>query len=181
MLELEDRFGKRVLKILAGHMRVVSVEETITILEEIGEACGTINQVFDADRIAGEEHLIHAARLALNALEAGKNFATSPSIELACWTAGSRQISLAIDRVGIREDTQEVAVVILGGDSGKVDESRERIMSKLQIDPDRDVLEITEEKIKTLCKAFSISKNELEVAPPKKIVLERVALLSLQQ
>lgn len=162
-------------------MQVADVEKTVNIVEKIGEACGTINQIFDASRIAGKEHLVHAARLALNAQEEGKSFASSPNIELACWTASSRQINRAIDRVGIRKNTREVSLIILGDDPGKVDESHERILNKLQIDPDDKVLEITEKKEKNIREAYSISKNELEIAPLKKIVLERVALLSLKR
>lgn len=181
MLELKGRFGKRVLKITGGHAQTPKVEEILKVLVETGKIYDTTNQIFDASRIAGKEHIVHAVKMALDAREAGREFADSPNIELICWTAGSKQIDLAIDRVGLREDTREVAVATVGKDREATIKSQEKILKKLQIDADEDVLKVDEKKATTIRKVFSLSKSQLDIAPLKEIMLERIALLSLEQ
>lgn len=181
MLELEGSFGKQILEITGGHIRVDDEKNVIETVGEISKNHGVVSQVFDAEHIAGREHLIHAVRLALIALESGENFADSPNIELVCWVAGTRQIDRAVELVGIRGETTKVALIVLGLSREKVEQVTREISQELQIDEDEEVLDITPEKSEFLKEVFSISDAQLEAADLEELVLERIALLSLQK
>ena len=167
MVEIKGSFGTRHVKSAGGLAEFDDIEKVIRIV--------------DASRVAGKEHVVHSAKLALDSLERGRSFADSPSIELTCWVAGLRQINKSLERVGINEDSREIAVVVVGDSSSKVDEAIEKIFEELGIVREDQVLEIDDEKIETIKEAFSISESQLKVSPLKDIILEKVALLSLEQ
>ncbi|KXB02264.1 hypothetical protein AKJ44_00915 [candidate division MSBL1 archaeon SCGC-AAA261F17] len=181
MLELNGPFGRRVLAITGAHAHVEDVESVIRKVRKISRANEVVSQIFNAKHIAGRQHLIHAARLALIAQEEGRNFADSQSIELTCWTAGLRQINQALERVGLRKGSAEVAILTIGGKVEKVKKAREEILHELGAKQGEGVLDLTPEKEPTLIRDFGISESELEVANLQSLVLERVALLSLER
>lgn len=181
MFELQGNFGKRKVKISGGHTQIENIEKIIESVEKIDKNYNTTSQLFDATKIAGKNHLLHATKLALESIEAKKSIANNPSIELTCWTAGLRQINKSLDRVGINPDTVEIAVITIGRDSSAVKKTQEKIFQKLQIEKDEKVIKITEKKIETLKKAFSVTENQLKVSNLEKIILEKTALLSLEK
>ena len=181
MLTLAGLFGKRALNIIGGKMTVRDVEETFRRLARIDDEHGTTSQIFDARFIAGKAHLAHAAKLALTAQSTRRNLTSSLGLELVCWAAGARQINLALERVGLREGSIEVAILTLGRSREAVRRAQADIFSEFGIKRDDSTLELTPEKARSLQSIFSISEKELEVAPIEKLVLERIALLSLER
>lgn len=180
VFELNGTFGKRMIGVVGGGATVDDVDELLKKLARIDRKHGTVSQIFDASRIAGKEHLLHAARLALIAQATGKNFASSLNIELVCWVAGERQINRAFGKVGVREGSMAVAVLTIGKTRAAVKRAQEDFVRELQIKRDDDVVEFVPKKTSALLKVFSIPKRELEIADIQKLVLERIALLSLQ-
>ena len=180
MFELRGTFGKRAIGVAGGRMTVDDVDELLEELARIDSKRGTVSQIFDASRIAGKEHLLHAARLALIAQATGKNFASSLNIELACWVAGERQINRAFGKVGVRKGSMAVTVLTIGKTRFAVKCAQSDVVRELHIKRDDDVVEFVPKKIAALLKVFSIPKRELEIADIRKLVLERIALLSLQ-
>lgn len=181
MDKIEGNFGKRFVEVSGGYGNIGKIEDAIKTVEEIDSSGGTVSQLLDGNAIAGKEHLLHSAKLALEALERGRSFADSARIELTCWVAGSRQIDKSIERVGIKEDSDEIGVITIGGDESKVRGGQREIFSRLGIDRDEEVLDITDEKVDRIREIFSISEDQLDVASLEEIVLEKVALLSLEQ
>lgn len=181
MFELEGPFGKRVIGIIGGHMKVKNTNDLFQKLAEIGGRNRTISQIFDASSIAGKGHLLHAARLALIAHATRKSFAQSLDIELVCWTAGLRQIERALKRVGIRRGERSVALLTIGNSHKQVRRAQMEVTKKLGIKKDDKVLEITPNRNRDLVKIFSIHERELEAASVGELILERVSLLSLQR
>lgn len=181
MAVLTGPFGKRILDIAGGRGVVRGVGEILKKVAAIDKKHGTTSQVFDASRIAGKAHLAHAAKLALTAQSTRRSFTSSLGLELMCWAAGVRQINLALERVGLREGGTEVAILTLGSSRLAVKRARADIFSKLGIERDDSVLELTPEKARSLAGVFSISERELGVTPIQKLVLERIALLSLEK
>jgi KEOPS complex subunit Cgi121 len=180
MFELEGPFGKRIVGVIGGQAKVKNVDELLQKLAKIDGKNETISQILDASRIAGKKHLLHATRLALIAHATGKNFAQSLDIEFLCWVAGLRQIEQALKRVGVHEGERSVALLIIGNSREQVQHTQEEALDRLEIKRDDEVLEITPEKTPDLIKAFSIHERELEAAGVDELILERVALLSLQ-
>jgi len=181
MFELRGAFGKRVVGVVGGRVSVGDVDEFLRKLAKVDKENRTTSQAFDASCIAGKEHLVHAARLALIAHATKSNFASSLNIELVCWVAAERQIGRAFEKVGVHKGSKNLAILSLGNSRAQVRRALVNIRRELDMKRDDGVLELTREKVSKLLGVFSISKDELKIAPPQKLVLERVALLTLQK
>ena len=181
VFELRGPFGRRVVGVAGGRGTVADVDELLRKLAVIDQTRGTTSQIFDASRVAGVEHLVHAARSALIAHATKSNFASSLAIELVCWVAAERQIERAFDKVGVRPGDGELALLTVGTSSAQVKTAIAKIFRELKVEQDDAVLGLKREKFSVLQKTFSISQEELRVAPLQKLVLERVALLALSK
>jgi len=181
MFELTGTFGKRAVGILGGRKTVHNVNEVLTKLSSIDHKHGTVSQAFDASRIAGNGHLVHAARLALMAHSTNRGFASSIGIELVCWTAGLRQIDRALERVGIRSGCKTLAILTIGRTRAQVGRAQVDVIHELKIKRDDGVVELTPQEVPALLNIFSIPKRELKIADVQKLVFERMALLGLEK
>jgi KEOPS complex subunit Cgi121 len=179
MFELTGVFGRRVIGIIGGKAIVEDVDSMLQKLSSVDRQHDTVSQIFDASRIAGKEHLVHAARLALMAHSTGKGFASSLAVELLCWTAGLRQIDRALKKVGIKRGTKELAILTIGDKPEQVEKAQLGLVRELDIERDDRVVELSPRKARRLLKIFSLPKNWPEV-DVQKLLLERVALLSLE-
>lgn len=177
--ELRGPFGKRVISVWGGKRVVNNVDEIIRELAKIDRRRGTTSQAFDASRVAGAEHLVHAARSALIAHTTKHNFASTLNIELVCWVAAERQIGRAFEKVGVRRGSGELAILNIGTSPGQVKAAMAEIFRRLSIERDDAVLELRRAKFPALRKTFSIAQKELKVASLGKLILERIALLAL--
>lgn len=70
-------------------------------------------QLMDARAVAGREHAIHGAIHALKAFERGQNISSDMGIEICLRVAGMRQISRAIELLGIKEGEMEICAVLV--------------------------------------------------------------------
>jgi KEOPS complex subunit Cgi121 len=181
LFELKGAFGKNIVGVMGALTDVQDIDAMLKILATIDKRSHTIGQIFDADRIAGKKHLVHAAKLALTAQATRMNFADSLNIELVCWASGLRQIVRAFDRVGVRKGCNRVAILMIGKSREDVKRAQTETLRELNMNRDDKVLDVNSNKISMLMKAFDISERELEIAPIEKLVLEKVALLSLQR
>lgn len=181
MFELTGTFGKRTVGVVGGRKTVDDVDEVLTKLASIDHKHGTVSQIFDASRIAGKGHLVHAARLALMAHGTNRGFASSIGIELVCWTAGLRQIDRALERVGISSGCNTLAILTIGRTRAQVRGAQVDAIHELKIKRDDGVVELTPQKIPALLKIFSIPKHELKITDIQKLVFERMALLGLEK
>jgi tRNA threonylcarbamoyladenosine modification (KEOPS) complex Cgi121 subunit len=178
-MELRGPFGRRALCIAGGRGTVMSIDEILRRLAAVDREAGTTSQVFDALQVAGPEHLVHAARSALIALATKRNFASSLGMELMCRVAAERQIGRATEKVGVRQGVRELAFVVVGTSRAQVRAAMARIFHELEVEWDDGVLEFRRDKASAIQRTFSISREELGVAPLEKLVLERIALLAL--
>jgi len=181
MFELRGAFGKRAVSVIGGRAKVDDFDEFLRKLATIDKENQTTSQVFDASSIAGKEHLLHAARLALTAQATKKNFASALNIELSCWAAAERQITRAFEKVGLHKGSKDLAILTFGDSRAQVKQTSVNIHRELGLKRDDDVLDVTREKVPKLLKVFSIQNDELKIAPIQKLVLERIALLALEK
>jgi tRNA threonylcarbamoyladenosine modification (KEOPS) complex Cgi121 subunit len=178
-IELRGAFGRRVVGAAGGRGMVTGTDEFLQKLAAVDQAMGTTSQVFDALQIAGTEHLVHAARSALIAHATNNNLASSLGIELMCWTAAERQIGRAFEKVGVRQGARELAFLVVGTSRVQVKTAMAKIFHEFAVERDDKVLKLRQDKLSIMRRTFSISPEELKVAPFKKLILERVALLAL--
>ena len=146
-------------------------------------------QFFDAKLIAGQQHLYFAALNALKAFEKKSNISSSLAIEALLYASAQRQIRKAVDTLGVKQDSSQVAVLIIAENRQGIDDCL-KVGSKL-IPGERDdaVLELTDEKIGGIKKLFGISDLEIEAKLRRKglerealadLVIEHMALLAIQ-
>jgi tRNA threonylcarbamoyladenosine modification (KEOPS) complex Cgi121 subunit len=181
VLELRGVFGKKIVGLAGAAIKIDDVNKALKKVTAVDRTCGTTSQLFDASRIAGGNHLVHAARLALTARATEMNFASSLGIELVCWVAAERQIGKAFEKVGLRKGVTKIGVLTIGDSRANVKRAQLDILCELSAKREDNVLELSQDKLPVIMKIFSVSKPELEVADLQKLVLERVALLALEK
>ena len=145
-------------------------------------------QFFDAELAATWQHLYFAVVNALLAFKNERNVSKSVAMEAMLYASAQRQIRRAIDLIGVKYNSANVAVVVIGEKSDSVHATLSTISKRVGAEPDETVLELTKDKTQSIRKAFGISANELEAIIKKKntkqalvnLVIERTALLSTQ-
>lgn len=186
MLKRIEEFGKHVL--IAG-LKDVMIEDTEKFLKRFSrESLSVEIQFFDAHFVAGWQHIYFAVLNALTAFKNKRNISKSLAMETLLYASAQRQIKKALENLGIKPKTTEVALAI-------IDEKPETLKSTLNIviraakaKRDDKVLALTKEKIEGIRKIFEVSDLELEAVMEKSnlkmalldIVIERMALLATQ-
>lgn len=89
-------------------------DELIGRLQALREAHDAVAQVFDPGAIYGTVHLVQAAEKAIRAHKQDRAIARDLATEIACYAAGTDQISVALETVGLPETGDALVVVALG-------------------------------------------------------------------
>jgi KEOPS complex subunit Cgi121 len=162
------------------------------VLQELrGSFGGEVDlQLLRADRVAGIEHIIFAAKNAVDSFKGNARRAKHLSMELLLFASGEHQIVEAIKLLGVDTSSMELALVGLSEtelDSNQLSGEATKVMQGV---PDDTVLEIgTLAKVRVLKKAYNFSDRELnssripgedESSVLKRLVIERSALLVLE-
>lgn len=145
-------------------------------------------QFFDAQLIATHEHLYFAALNALQAFQNKTNVSKSPAMETMLFASAQRQIQKAIQSSGIKPQTTNMAVVIIGESKTQIQNLIESVTACVGAKPDERVLEISGSKEHKIKEAYQIADMEIRTimknGEEKKaivdLVIERLALLSTQ-
>ena len=167
--------------------RNVKIENITTFLERFRrEGMGAAVQFLDAERVAGAQHLYFAALNALNAFERRRNISNSLAVEALLYASAQRQIKKAVDMLGIKDGSSEVAVLIMAKNKQENDAYTRLVAKLIPGERDDNVLELTDKKVKNIKKLFRISNLEFEAKVKRKglekealtnLVIERTALL----
>jgi len=168
----------------------VKIKEVNGFLERVRrEAREAHVQFFDAKLIAGQQHLYFAAVNALKAFEKKSNISSSLAIEALLYASAQRQIRKAVDTLGVKQDSSQVAVLIIAENRQGMDDCLKVVSRLISGERNDAVLELTDEKIGDIKKLFGISDIEIEAKLRRKglerealadLVIEHVALLSTQ-
>jgi KEOPS complex subunit Cgi121 len=128
------------IKIAGFKHKITDFKELMTQINEISNDCTL--QLLNADRIAGYEHALHAAIHAIKAFERGENIANDLGLEICLRASAQRQISKALDILGIREGNMNICVVAVDC-RGDVIEELEKILEERDdkvLKPDVNIL-----------------------------------------
>ncbi len=150
---------------------------------------GSHVQLFDANLVAGWEHLYFAALNALRAFKTGLNISKDLVIETLLYASGQDQIRKAVEIFGIKPSSSHIAVLIVAGTKTEADETLKIISNLLQGEICDEVLNLDEEKIEAIKKLFNISDMEVEAASRGEslekslvnLVIEHAALLAARR
>ncbi len=159
------------LHILEGRVYIENVEEFLQKLKKLSKEKNIVIQAFNADKIAGEEHIRFAVEKATKSFQTGMSIANDPAKEILLYAAGTRQINRAV-KLGIHKGENNIVLVAVG-------DAKLSGFDEIRPEP---VLAYRESKREALMKAFSITDRELEAAGKEKLpelVLERVALVDM--
>jgi len=165
----------------------VKIENINTFLEQFRkETKEAPIQFFDAKKVAGPQHLYFAALNTLNAFEKKTNISNNLAVESLLYASAQRQIKKAVKMLGIKQDTSEVAALIIAGNMHEKKEGLRLVTKMISGERNDSVLELTNKKIRDITKLFGISdlefeaklkKQELEKEALTDLIIERMALL----
>lgn len=143
-------------------------------------------QFFDSSLIATWEHLFFATLNAQLSFKNNSNISKSMEIETLLYASTQNQIDKAIKIIGLKDETEYIAIVIVGKNESQIDETLLEISESIGKKPDDSVIELSKRKLKKIAKEFNISDNEIASVIKKDningavrdIILEKIALLS---
>ncbi|MFW6321681.1 MAG: KEOPS complex subunit Cgi121 [Halohasta sp.] len=161
------------MKIIDGYAEIPDLDTFLNKIGEISDETGSTIQLFDADYVAGEQHLQRATEVAMRAVDRGMTIAREPAVEILLYASGRRQINRALE-MGVSEGSQAVVGVVTGGDETAAAAAVEALL----------VSEAVEwGSRETLTTFFEVTDAELAAVDDdlEAIVLERVALLTVEQ
>ena len=172
-------------------IRDVRTEGVKSLLGNIRKKVKNVSvQLFDASLIAGPEHLYFAALNALKAYESDMNICKRLSLETLLYASARRQIKKALELLGVKNVSSEVAVLVVAETEAKVCEALEVISDIIQGERDDKIIELTDAKIEAIKELFGISELELEAELEKRgfekealinLVIEHMALLATER
>ncbi len=177
--------------LLIQGFRNARVAESEKVLRDLRVSFGGVDlQLLRADRVAGREHLVFAARNAVDSFRGKDRRTKHLSMEFLLFSSGEHQIVEAIKLLGVTEFSKELALVGLSEtnlDSSALSRRATEVVGGI---PDDTVLEMkTSKKVEDLKKTYSISDKELNSSRMpgevendvlKRLVIERSALLVLE-
>ncbi len=145
-------------------------------------------QFFDAELVATWQHLYFAVLNALLAFRSERNISKSAAMEAMLYASAQRQIRKALQLMGVKRDSANVAVVITGESPASAEALLSAVSKRVGVERDDSVLEVSREKARRIRGAFGITEKELESVTEKDdgvkalidLVIEKGALLSTQ-
>jgi len=170
------------------NVKIADVDKFFADLKEkTGNAC---LQFFDANLIAGRDHLRFAALNSLNAYKNKLNISNSLAMETLLYASAQHQIKDALRLLGIKPNCRRVAVLVLTQTENQASSILESVSRLLRGEQDDSVVEFSNEKIDGLKRLFQISEAELEAKTERKgaekealldLVIEHMALLATER
>jgi KEOPS complex subunit Cgi121 len=150
------------------------------------EEMGFTVQFFDAKHVAGSQHLYFAALNALNAFQKATNISNNLAVEALLYASAQRQIKKAVKLLGIKQDSSEVAALIITTNRHGKGDCLRLVAEAVSGERDDNALELTDKKIVGIKKLFGISDIEFDAKLEKEgheketltdLVIEHMALL----
>jgi KEOPS complex subunit Cgi121 len=180
-------------KLLGRHIiiegfRKVKVENIDALLGQVKKDTNDCHvQFFDARLVAGFDHLYFALLNALKAHETGKNISKNIAVETLLYASGQHQISKAIELLGIKPSSSQIALLVIAETRSKAVKALDKISDLLQGEKCDEIIELTDEKVEIMKKTFEIKDPEIEATLRKSemealtsLLIERAALLATQ-
>ena len=184
MLKLLGEYGKYVE---INGFRNVKVEDAKDFLKSL--RVDLVNdyevQLYNADLVATWQHLYFASLNALMAFRTHRNISKTLAVETVLFASAQRQIKKAIDLIGIKPHSANVALILMSESKESAKAGLSAVSIRIGANVDESVLDLSETKNRNIQNAFDISEEELESSGPYKLeqrlvdlIIERVALLS---
>ncbi|MFH0896627.1 MAG: KEOPS complex subunit Cgi121 [Candidatus Bathyarchaeota archaeon] len=148
-------------------------------------------QIVDATRVAGKSHLFFAFLNAKKSFEEKRALSENLTMETLLYASGSRQISRAIEMLGVKANTSKIAAIVFASSEEEVKKAEDMLMKIIPGVKDDSVLDIKgRAKVDGLKKTFGVTDLELETMTHSGtvvkealtwLIVERVSLLSVKK
>ncbi|MDO9044407.1 MAG: KEOPS complex subunit Cgi121 [Methanobacteriaceae archaeon] len=160
------------IKVVGFKSEIKDVSTTLKLINELNDNDSNFTvQLLDARGIADEKHILNATIHAINAFKRKNNIAKDLGMEICLRASAQRQISRAIEILGLKVGPMDICAVLVGCNYDETDESNEcsssidiaqRIENKLNemFTRDDSVLEANEQVLKEI---YNIENEEMEV------------------
>ena len=165
------------MKIIGAKGLIRNVDNFLKNTSSFADKHNLVVQVFNADLIYGEEHIISAVEHAKRALKNQTNSTNSLEMEILLYSSGERQLKIAIPKMGVKKGQSEIVFVILKEDR-ILDRTIDEMLQSLSLKRDDKVLK---GDINTL-KKFGISDKEISTVSKDKtgdLILEKIAMVDI--
>ncbi|PKL67876.1 MAG: hypothetical protein CVV28_03900 [Methanobacteriales archaeon HGW-Methanobacteriales-1] len=171
------------IKIIGFKSEIKDVAITLKLINELNDNDSNFTvQLLDARGIASEKHILNATIHAINAFKRKNNIAKDLGMEICLRASAQRQISRAIEILGLKEGPMDICAVLVGcnsderGSSMDIAQSIENKLNEM-FTRDDSVLEANEQILK---KIYNIENEEMEVLGSVTYTLiERTTILIL--
>jgi len=163
--------------IIAG-LKDVKIDDVEAVFNQIRRENKIQVQIFDASCVASWQHLYFAVLNALKAFQDKLNISSSLAVEALLYASGQRQIRKAVDMLGVKLRTRDVAVLIIADSGDEAIETLNMVSKTIGGKFDDGVIEVTAEKYSPLKSLFGISDREIEAKMEGKN-MEKEALIYL--
>ncbi|MDH7477960.1 MAG: KEOPS complex subunit Cgi121 [Candidatus Bathyarchaeota archaeon] len=188
MLKQIKEYQKYILITGFRDVRIEDAEEFLKIISD-KKPSGVEIQFFNAKLVATWQHLYFAALNALTAFKNKMNISKSLAMEILLYASAQRQIRKAMETMGIKSETSEMAVLVIGEKPDMVKSALLVVSKHINAKQDETVLELLKRKNELIKKTFEISELELETMMKENdledaivsLVIERMALLATQR
>jgi len=164
-------------KIIGARGNIQNIDNFLKKIRELSDKNNVTIQVFNADLIYGDKHLISAYEHAARAIKQNRNTTNSLEMEILLYAAGERQLKIAIPKMGIRKGKSNLALIAVSKDK-KLDPVIKNLLREFNLERDDKLLEGNENTIKN----FGLNKKEIETVNKNKyqdLILEKVALVDI--
>ena len=143
-------------------------------------------QFFDASLVATWQHLFFAILNAQLGFRNQSNISKSIEMETLLYASTQHQIKKAIKNIGVKNDSADVALIIVAKDIERINSVLLSISKNISSKPDEKVLEFSDYKEDRILNVFEIKQNEIGAVMKENnirnsirdIILEKMALLS---
>jgi KEOPS complex subunit Cgi121 len=157
------------IKVMGFKSEIKDVPKTLKLINKLNaNDSGCMVQLLDARGIAGEKHILNATIHAINSFKRKNNIANDLGMEICLRASAQRQISRAIDILGLKEGPMDICAVLVGCNHEEsnedticndIDLSIENKLNEMFIRDDK-VLEVDESIIKEI---YNIKNTEIQV------------------
>jgi tRNA threonylcarbamoyladenosine modification (KEOPS) complex Cgi121 subunit len=134
-------------------------------------------QLMNGLLIADETHLLSAAQNALNAKQGKYMHSRSLDVEIIVFASAQRQIGRALDALGIYDDIDEIAVVVVGTDPSSVEDCIRDLTDKIGIETIPPFV-ATSERLARIKDHYQISDKEIGAISESDKIDSQLAALS---
>jgi tRNA threonylcarbamoyladenosine modification (KEOPS) complex Cgi121 subunit len=185
VLKTITQFRKHVIITGFRDVKIVDVNEFLIKIKKKTSPDTTV-QFFDAEHVAGWEHLYYAVFNALLSMKQKRAISKGLGMEILLYASAQHQIKRATGIMGIKAKGSDIGVIIVSDKALFANQALSAISEQAKAQPDESVLELQDNKTEMIRKTFGITDEELNATetgrPPQQVVtdliIERMALLS---